>query len=162
MAYTIAYPIFCPYTLKNQELHIYGFPSIIRNKKNWKWLIMKARSGQNHDNKIASQVDFNPTAANIMDMLCIFSALVPIFSNRSYFCFNYRNNFFIHAMNYFSVVLRIIFLMCIKNYFLIGPRIIFRGIANLFFGLQCIAGLAFEVDWFESPDFVGRPVWKLC
>ena len=40
--------------------------------------------------------------------------------------------------------------MCIKNYFLIGPRIIFRGIANLFFGLQCIAGLAFEVDWFES------------
>ena len=31
--------------------------------------------------------------------------------------------------------------MYIKNYFLIGPRIIFRGIANLFFGLQCIAGL---------------------
>ena len=52
-------------------------------------------------------------------------------------------------MNYFSVVLRIIFLMYIKNYFLIGPRIIFRGISNLFFGLQCIAGLAFEVDWFE-------------
>ena len=53
-------------------------------------------------------------------------------------------------MNYFSVVLRVIFLLCIKNYFLIGPRIIFRGITNLFFGLQCIAGLAFEVDWFES------------
>ena len=54
-------------------------------------------------------------------------------------------------MNYFSVLLRIIFLLCIKNYFLHGPRIIyFRGIANLFFGLQCIAGLAFEVDWFES------------
>ena len=52
-------------------------------------------------------------------------------------------------MNYFSVVLGIIFLMYIKNYFLIGPRIIFRGIANLFFSLQCIAGLAFEVDWFE-------------
>ena len=58
-------------------------------------------------------------------------------------------------MNYFSVVLRIIFLMCIKNYFLIGPRIIFRGIANLFFGLQCIAGLAFEVDWFESLTSLG-------
>ena len=70
-----------------------------------------------------------------------FSVFVIIFSNKSYFCFNYRNTFFIHAMNYFSVVLRIIFLMCIKNYFLIGPRIIFRGIANLFFGLQCIAGL---------------------
>ena len=58
-------------------------------------------------------------------------------------------------MNYFSVVLRIIFLMCIKNYFLIGLRIIFRGIANLFFGLQCIAGLAFEVDWFESLTSLG-------
>ena len=79
-----------------------------------------------------------------------FSVFVIILSNKSYFCFNYRNTFFIHAMNYFSVVLRIIFLMCIKNYFLIGPRIIFRDIANLFFGLQCIAGLAFEVDWLES------------
>ena len=58
-------------------------------------------------------------------------------------------------MNYFSVVLRIIFLMYIKNYFLIGPRIIFRGIANLFFGLQCIAGLVFEVDWFESLTSLG-------
>ena len=120
---------------------------------------MKARSGQNHDNKIEPQVNFNPTAANIMDMLCIFvitklntffSVLVIIFSNKSYCCFNHRNTFFIHAMNYFSVVLRIIFLMCIENYFLIGPRIIFRGIANLLFGLQCIAGLAFEVNWFES------------
>ena len=81
-----------------------------------------------HDNKIAPQGNFNPIAANILDMLCIF----------------------VHAINYFSVVLRIIFLMCIKNYFLIGPRIIFRRIANLFWGLQCIAGLAFEVDWFES------------
>ena len=55
-------------------------------------------------------------------------------------------------MNYFSVVHRIIFLMCIKNYFLIGPRITFRGIATLFFGLQCIAGLAVRVF-----DFLGRP-----
>ena len=45
--------------------------------------------------------------------------------------------------------------MCIKNYFLIGPRIIFRGMANLFFGLQCIAGLVFEVDWFESLTSLG-------
>ena len=122
---------------------------------------MKARSGQNHDNKIAPQVNFNPTAANIMDMLRIFviakqyvfSVLLIIFSNKRYFYFNYRNNFFIDAMNYFSVVL--IFLMCIKIFFLIGPRIIFRGIANLFFGLQCIAGLAFEVDWFESLTSLG-------
>ena len=84
-----------------------------------------------------------------------FSVLVIIFSNKSYFCFNYTNTFFIHAMNYFSVVLRIIFLMCTKNYFLIGSRILFCGIVNLFFGLQCIAGLAFEVDWFESLTALG-------
>ena len=58
-------------------------------------------------------------------------------------------------MNYFSVLLRIIFLMGTKNYFSIGSRIIFCGIANLFFGLQCIAGLAFEVDWFESLTSLG-------
>ena len=74
----------------------------------------------------------------------------------SYFCFNYRNTFFIHVVNYFSVVLRIIFLMCIKNYFLIGPRkFFFRGIENLFFGLQCIPGLAFEVEWFECLTSLG-------
>ena len=56
-----------------------------------------------------------------------------IFNNKGYFCFNYSTTFFIQAMNYFLVVL----------------RIIFRGIANLFFSLQCTAGLAFEVDWFE-------------
>ena len=84
-----------------------------------------------------------------------FSVLVITFSNKSYFCFNYKNTFFIHAMNYFSVVLRIIFLMCIKNYFLMGPRIIFRGIANIFFGLQCIAGFAFEVHRFESLTSLG-------
>ena len=75
--------------------------------------------------------------------------LVIIFSNKSYFCFNYTNTFFIQAMNYFSVVLRIIFLMCIENYFFIGPRIIFRGIANSFLGLQCFVGVAVAVDWFE-------------
>ena len=84
-----------------------------------------------------------------------FSVFVIIFNNKSHFCFNYSNTFFIHAMNYFSMVLRIIFLMYIKNYFLIGPRIIFRGITNLFFGLQCIAGLAFEVDWFEFLTSLG-------
>ena len=41
---------------------------------------MKARVSQNHDNKIATQVSFNPTAANIMDMLCIF-VKVPLKNN---------------------------------------------------------------------------------
>ena len=76
---------------------------------------MEARSGQNHDNKIAPQVNFNPTTANIMDLLHIllsinktfFSVLVIIFSNMSYFCFNSTNTFFIHTMNHFPVVLRI-------------------------------------------------------
>ena len=80
--------------------------------------------------------------------------LLIIVSNMNYFCFDYiRHAFFIHAMSYFSVVLRIIFLMCIKNYFFIGPRIISRGIANLYLGLQCFVGLAVEVDWFESLTF---------
>ena len=43
---------------------------------------MKARSGQNHDNKIALQVSFNPTAANIMDMLCIFVITEQYFLQR--------------------------------------------------------------------------------
>ena len=50
---------------------------------------MEARSGQNHDNKIAPQVNFTPTAAKI-------------------FCFNYMNTYFIHTTNHFSVVLKII------------------------------------------------------
>ena len=92
---------------------------------------MKARSGKNHDNKIAPQVNFYPTAANIMDMLRIFvitkqyvfSGLVIIFSNKRYFSFNYRNNFFIHAMNYFlsgpyfSNVYQDFFFNWAENYF---------------------------------------------
>ena len=31
----------------------------------------------------------------------------------------------------------------------------FRGIVNLFFGIQCIADLVFEVDWFESLTCLG-------
>ena len=42
--------------------------------------------------------------------------------------------------------------MCIKDYFLIGPRIIFCSITNIFFGLQCIAGLAFENESVPYPE----------
>ena len=120
--------------------------------------VYEAHSGQNHDNKIALQVSFSLALQQILWTCCLFlssinntffSVLVIIFSNMSYFCFNYTNTFFIHTMNYFSVVLRIIFLMCIENYFFIGPRIIFRGIANSFLGLQCFVGVAVAVDWFE-------------
>ena len=125
---------------------------------------MEARSGQNHNNRIALQVNFNPTAANIMDLLHIFvinkqylfQRVGNIFIKMSYFCFNYRNTFFIYTMKYFSVVRWIIFLMCIEKYISIGPRIIFRGIANLFFRPQYFAGLPLEVL-----DFLGQPFWKL-
>ena len=43
----------------------------------------------------------------------------------------------------------------IENYFFIVLLIIFGGIANLFLGLQCPAGLAVEVDWFESLTSLG-------
>ena len=48
----------------------------------WEGRCMKVRSGQNHDNKIAPQVNFNPTAANIMDMLCIFVITKQYFFQR--------------------------------------------------------------------------------
>ena len=102
-------------------------------------IILEIRSGQNHDNKIAPQANFNPTAANVMHLLCIFVIIKRYFfqplselflASMNYFCYIYTNNFFIHTTNYFSVVLPIIFLMYIENYFFIGPRIIFRAIAN--------------------------------
>ena len=73
-----------------------------------------------------------------------FSVLVIIFNNMSYLCFNYTNTFFIHTMNYFSVVLWIIFLMCMENCFFIGRRIIFRSIANLFWART---GSSFLLPW---------------
>ena len=63
----------------------------------------------------------------------------------SYFCFYYTNTFFIHTMNYYSVVLRIIFLMCMENYFSIGPRIIFRSVANLFWAYNALWAL--QLKW---------------
>ena len=43
---------------------------------------MKAHSDQNHDNKMSPRVNFNPTAANIMDMLCIFVITKQYFFER--------------------------------------------------------------------------------
>ena len=80
-----------------------------------------------------------------------FSVLVIIFINMSYFCFNYTNTFFIHTMNYFSVVLWIIFLMCIENYFFIGPRIIFHSVTNLFW--------AYNALWALQLRWTGSSLW---
>ena len=94
---------------------------------------MEVCSGQNHDNKIAPQVNLNPTAANIMDLLCIFvitklnntffSVLVIIVATWIIFVIiiriffhSYDELFFSGTLNYFSNVYR--------------SRIIFRGIAN--------------------------------
>ena len=65
------------------------------------------------------------------------------------------NKFFMRTTNNFLVVPRIIFNTSIENYFFIVLIIIFRCIANLFLGLQCFAGLAVEVDWFESLTSLG-------
>ena len=53
------------------------------------------------------------------------------------------------------MVLRIIFNTSIENYFFIVLIIIFHGIVNLFLGLQFFAGLAIEVDRFESLTSLG-------
>ena len=53
------------------------------------------------------------------------------------------------------VVLRIIFITSMENYFFIFLIMIFHGIVNLFLGLQCFAGLAVEVDWFEPLTSLG-------
>ena len=96
---------------------------------------MEARSGQNHDNKTAPQVNFTPTAASIMDLLCIFVITKQYFFSMLViiFCFYHTNTFFIHTTNYFSLVLEIIFLMCIKNYFFIRPRLIFPSYHKFIF-----------------------------
>ena len=54
------------------------------------------------------------------------------------------------------MVLRIIFNTSTKNYFFIVLIIIFCCIANIFLGLQCFAGLAVKVDWFESLTSLGN------
>ena len=65
------------------------------------------------------------------------------------------NKFLMRTTNNFLVVLRIIFNTSIENYFFIVLMIIFHCIANLFLGLQCFAGYAVKVDWFESLTSLG-------
>ena len=90
-----------------------------------------------------------------------FSVLLISFSCMNYFLrlFNFfcccMNKFFMRTTNYFFSVLRIIFNISIENNFFIVLIIIFHGIVNLFLGLQCFAGLAVEVDWFESLTSLG-------
>ena len=76
-----------------------------------------------------------------------FSVLIIIFINMSHFCFSYTDTFFIHTMNYFSVVLGIIFLVCMENYF--------SQCREFILCLQCFVGLAVKVDWFESLTSLG-------
>ena len=80
-----------------------------------------------------------------------------------YFCYNYRNIFFIHTMNYFSVVLWIIFLMCIDRelFFSLGEE--------LFFAVSRIYLLAYNALWALQLKGTGsivwfplRAFWKLC
>ena len=92
-----------------------------------------------------------------------FSVLLISFSCMNYFLWRLFNVFYVVVWINFScvpqiiflVVLRIIFNTSIEDYFFIVLIIIFRGIANLFLGLQCFVGLAVEVDWFESLTSLG-------
>ena len=54
-------------------------------------------------------------------------------------------------MNYYSVVLRIIVVMCMEKYFFIGPRIIFRSVANLFW--------AYNALWASQLKWTGWSLW---
>ena len=63
---------------------------------------MEARSGQNLDNKIALQVSFNPTAADIMDLLHIFVI------NKQYL-FQRVSNYFKQQRVIFVLIIRILF-----------------------------------------------------
>ena len=133
---------------------------------------MEARSGQNRDNKIALHVNFHPTAANIMDLGLLhilssinntfFCVLVIIFRNKSYFCFNNRNTFFTHAMNYFSVVLRINFLMCVKNDFFNWAENYFSRYREFMFCSTMHCRPCIWSGMVRVFDFLGRPIWKLC
>ena len=89
-----------------------------------------------------------------MDLLCIFvitklhntffSVLVIIVTTWIIFVIIIRIFFHSYHELFFSGTLNYFF-----ELFFIGRRIIFRGIANLSFGLQCIAGLTAEGNWFE-------------
>ena len=115
---------------------------------------MEASSGQNHDNKIALQVNFNPTAANIMDLLHIFVI------NKQYL-FQRVSNFFFATW--------VIFVLIIGILFSFMPWIIFQwGVdktrntehSETFRNIPehpgTFSGLAVKVDW-----FLGRPFWTL-
>ena len=119
---------------------------------------------------MVSQVTFLACAAFIMDPLCIFVITIQDFFSQLIFfsCMDYfllRPFYFVYVVVWinfscapqiiFLVVLRVIFNTSIENYFFIVLIIIFRGIANLFLGLQCFVGLAVEVDWFESLTSLG-------
>ena len=95
---------------------------------------MEARSGQNHDNKIAPQVNFNSTVTNIMDLLCIFvitkQYLFQRLSNHfqqhelflvlilyEYFFPSYHESFSSGTSNYFCNVYRELFFHWAENYF---------------------------------------------
>ena len=87
-------------------------------------MIWYIKGGENHDNKIVLQVNFNPTAANIMDLLCIFvitkqylfqhvSALAArvifVLILYKYFFHLYHELFFSGTLNYFSNMYRELF-----------------------------------------------------
>ena len=133
-------------------------------------IFMEARSGQNHDNKIAPHVNLIQLQ-QILWTCCVFlsslnntffSVLIIIFSNKSYFCFNYTKCFFhsCHELffsgtsNYFSNVYQELFFNWAVNYFLRYREFIFWSTMHC--GPCIWSGLV------RVFDFLGRPFWKGC
>ena len=90
-----------------------------------------------------------------------FSMLVIIFSNMSYFCFNYTNTFFIHTMNYFSVVLRISFSNVYWELFFHWAKNYFSQYCVFIFGPTMLCGPCSRSWLVRVFDFLGQPFWKL-
>ena len=137
-----------------------------RSMKVWRPILVKIMTIKLHHKSVLIQLQ------QILWTCCIFlsslnntffSVLVIIsLAPWVIFVFIIQTLFFIHTMNYFWVVRRIIFLMCIENYFFILPIIIFRGIHGEFiFGPTMLCGPCSWSGLVRNFDFLGRPIWKL-
>ena len=90
-----------------------------------------------------------------------FSVLVIIFSNMNYLCFNYTKTFFIHTMNYFSVVLRICFSNVYWELFFHWAKNYFSQYCEFILGPTMLCGPCSRSWLARVFDFLGQPFWKL-
>ena len=139
------------------------YPLLIFNISIWRPVLLKIMTIKLHCKSILIQLQ------QILWTCCVFlsslnntffSVLVIIFSNKSYFCFNYTNTFFhsCHELffsgtsNYFSNVYQELFFNWAENYFSRYREFIFWSTMHC---RPCIwSGLVLVFD------FLGWPFWK--